>query len=197
MQIVSLLVYLIRLIVGAYPRWQGCKPSRKQRIYFANHTSHMDALVIWAAFPKDIRDSVRTVAAKDYWDKNAIRRRIATKELRAVLVDREARSKDPLAPMSEVLKNGESLVIFPEGTRSEQKLPNSFKAGLYKLATDFPSAELIPVYLENLNRSLPKGRYIPVPIASAVRFGAPLERIENESKEDFLVRARLAVEELA
>lgn len=157
----------------------------------------MDALVIWAAFPKDVRDSVRTVAAKDYWDKNALRRRIATKELNAVLVDREARSKDPLAPMSEVLKNGESLVIFPEGTRSEQKLPNSFKAGLYKLATDFPSAELIPVYLENLNRSLPKGRYIPVPIASAVRFGAPLGRVEGESKEDFLIRARLAVEELA
>jgi 1-acyl-sn-glycerol-3-phosphate acyltransferase len=185
----------VRLLVGAYPRWIGSAPTATQRIYFANHTSHMDTVVLWAALPSALRANTRPVAAKDYWDRPGIRGAIARDELNVVMIDRarDDPDADPLQPLREALEHGFSLIIFPEGTRSAQQFPNTFKSGLYHLATEFPNVELIPVYIENLHRSMPKGALIPVPAICTVRFGAPLERIEGEDKTVFLERARAAV----
>lgn len=193
------LVFLARLLVGAYPRWIGSTPTAAQRIYFANHTSHMDTLVLWAALPGALRANTRPVAARDYWGKGGIKQRIAEEELNVVMIDRarEDPNADPLDPLRDALTHGFSLIIFPEGTRVAQPLPGAFKAGLYFLAQEFPQVELIPVYLDNLHRSLPKGAFLPIPIISTVRFGAPLARVEGESKDAFLSRARAAVIELA
>jgi 1-acyl-sn-glycerol-3-phosphate acyltransferase len=192
------IVWLVRLLVGAYPRWIGCAPSATQRIYFANHTSHMDTVVLWAALPGALRANTRPVAAKDYWDHPGIRGAIARGELNVVMIDRarEDPDADPLQPLREALENGFSLIIFPEGTRSAQQFPGPFKSGLYHLAAEFPAVELIPVYIENLHRSMPKGALVPVPAICTVRFGAPLERRAGEDKALFLERARLAVIEL-
>lgn len=189
------IVWLTRLLVGAYPQWIGCAPSAAQRIYFANHTSHMDTVVLWAALPRALRANTRPVAAKDYWDKGALKRRIAIDELNVVLIDRnrDDPGADPLGPLREALANGFSLIIFPEGTRSAQALPGPFKSGLYHLGREFPSVELVPVYLENLHRSMPKGELLPVPTMCSVRFGKPVQIVEGESKEAFLSRARAAV----
>lgn len=193
------IVWLARLLVGAYPRWIGCAPSANQRIYFANHSSHMDTIVLWAALPRSLRVNTRPVAARDYWGKGGIRTRIARDELNVVMIDRarEDPNADPLEPLREALANGFSLIIFPEGTRSPQRLPGPFKAGLYHLARDFPDVELVPVYLDNLHRSLPKGALLPVPIITTVRFGTPIKLGADESKDDFLLRARNAVVTLA
>lgn len=193
------LVWLTRLLVGAYPRWIGSVPTAAQRVYFANHSSHMDTLVLWASLPRSLRANTRPVAAKDYWGKGGLRARIAQDELNAVLIERsrDERSGDPLAPLRDALEHGFSLIIFPEGTRSPQPLPGPFKGGLYALAREFPDVELIPVYLENLHRSMPKGALLPVPIICTVRFGAPLVRIADEPKDAFLERARCAVISLA
>jgi 1-acyl-sn-glycerol-3-phosphate acyltransferase len=193
------IVWLVRALVGAYPRWIGSAPSANQRIYFANHTSHMDTVVLWAALPHALRVNTRPVAAKDYWGRGGIRTQIAQDELNVVMIDRvrEDPESDPLDPLREALEHGFSLIIFPEGKRAAQPLPGPFKAGLYHLATEFPQVELIPVYLENLHRSMPKGALIPVPIICTVRFGAPISLAENESKEQFLDRARDAVIALA
>jgi 1-acyl-sn-glycerol-3-phosphate acyltransferase len=189
------IVWLVRLLVGAYPRWIGSAPTATQRIYFANHTSHMDTVVLWAALPSALRANTRPVAAKDYWDRPGIRGAIARNELNVVMIDRarDDPEADPLQPLREALEHGFSLIIFPEGTRSAQPLPKPFKSGLYHLATEFPQVELIPVYIENLHRSMPKGAVIPVPAICTVRFGAPLERIADEDKAAFLERARNAV----
>jgi 1-acyl-sn-glycerol-3-phosphate acyltransferase len=189
------IVWLVRLLVGAYPRWIGSAPTATQRIYFANHTSHMDTVVLWAALPSALRANTRPVAAKDYWDRPGIRGAIARDELNVVMVDRarDDPDADPLQTLREALEHGFSLIIFPEGTRSAQPFPNPFKSGLYHLATEFPNVELIPVYIENLHRSMPKGALIPVPAICTVRFGAPLERIAGEDKTVFLERARAAV----
>lgn len=189
------IVWLVRLLVGAYPRWIGSAPTATQRIYFANHTSHMDTVVLWAALPAALRANTRPVAAKDYWDRPGIRGRIARDELHVVMIDRarDDPDADPLQPLREALENGFSLIIFPEGTRSAQPLPNPFKSGLYHLAMQFAAVELIPVYIENLHRSMPKGALIPVPAICTVRFGAPLQRIAGEDRGDFLERARSAV----
>lgn len=84
------MVWLTRLLVGAYPQWIGCKPEKIQRIYFANHSSHLDTIVIWSALPRSLRPLTRPVAARDYWQ-SGIRRRIAVDELNVVLVDRRGR----------------------------------------------------------------------------------------------------------
>ena len=197
-QVVTLLTLLTRLLVGAYPQWQGCAPSRTQRIYFANHSSHMDAIVIWSSLPAELRAKTRTVAAKDYWEKGALRRRIAIKELKVVLIDRHHTAHaNPLDPLIQALHEGSSLIIFPEGTRRPQPLPSPFKSGLWRLMREFPDVELIPVYIENLHRSMPKGTLIPIPTICSVRFGAPLPHSPDDSKEDFLNRARNAVIQLA
>lgn len=197
-QVVTLLTLLTRLLVGAYPQWQGCAPSRTQRIYFANHSSHMDAIVIWSSLPAELRAKTRPVAAKDYWEKGALRRRIAIKELKVVLIDRHHTAHaNPLDPLIQALHEGSSLIIFPEGTRRPQPLPSPFKSGLWRLMREFPDVELIPVYIENLHRSMPKGTLIPIPTICSVRFGAPLPHSPDDSKEDFLNRALNAVIQLA
>ena len=189
-----LLVGVVKLLVGAYGRWIGSAPGPAQRIYFANHTSHVDTLAIWSALPRSLRRSTHPVAALDYWGKG-LKRYIATQALGAVLIDRSRQdpNADPLDPLRIALRAGDSLIIFPEGTRGASAVPAPFRQGLFKLAAEFPAAELIPVYLDNLHRSLPKGAHLPVPMVCTVRFGAPLARIEAEGRDAFLVRARDAV----
>lgn len=193
------LVWLVRVLVGAYPRWIGSVPSANQRIYFANHSSHMDTLVLWAALPHALRVNTRPVAARDYWGTGGIRQQIAQQELNVVMIDRarEDPEADPLEPLLEALRLGFSLIIFPEGTRQPQPLPGPFKSGLFRLAKAFPQVELIPVYLENLHRAMPKGALLPVPIISTVSFGAAMGLVDGEDKDTFLERARAAVVALA
>jgi 1-acyl-sn-glycerol-3-phosphate acyltransferase len=194
-----LLTFVLRVLVGAQPRWIGCKPTNALRIYYANHTSHMDTLALWCALPGELRVKTRPVAARDYWSGPGIKSYVATRGFNVLFIDRspDNRDRDPLAPLGQALERGESLIIFPEGTRRAQALPSPFKSGIFHLATKFPNAELIPVYLDNLYRSMPKGTYLPVPLTCSVRFGAPLQRIADETKDAFLERARQAVVDLA
>ena len=193
-----LLIGAVWTLVGATGRWSGCAPEKKQRIYFANHTSHIDTIALWSALPRELREATRPVAAKDYWGRNWFRRYIAVKVLRAVLIDRQRGADgDPLQPMVTALKEGSSLIIFPEGTRAFERLPGQFKAGIFHLAKQFPEVELVPVYLENLHRSMPKGRLLPVPITCTVWFGAPISLQDGENKAAFLERSRQSVVEMA
>lgn len=194
----ALLVGIVKLLVGAYARWIGTGPATAQRIYFANHTSHIDTLAIWSSLPWQLRRRTRPIAARDYWGAG-LRRYIATRGFGAVLIDRARGNPDadPLEPLRAALRDGDSLIIFPEGTRGAGAVPARFRSGLFRLATEFPHVELVPVYLDNLHRSLPKGALLPLPVVCTVRFGAPLARREAEDKESFLERARDAVIGLA
>lgn len=191
-----LLQWFIKLLIGAYPRWLGCKPMPTQRIYFANHTSHIDTLAIWAALPSHLQKHTHPVAAYDYWGKGGLKKYVATKGLNAIFIKRskeERTDEDPLQPLYDTLTMGDSLIIFPEGTRNKESIPQPFKAGIFHLAQQFPHVELVPVYLENLNRIMPKGAFWPVPLVCTARFGTPIFLNDGESKDDFLVRARQAV----
>jgi 1-acyl-sn-glycerol-3-phosphate acyltransferase len=194
----ALLVGVVKLLVGAYARWVGSSPGPAQRIYFANHTSHIDTLAIWSSLPRALRRRTRPIAARDYWG-TGLRKYIATRGFGAVLIDRTRAdpSVDPLEPLRASLHEGDSLIIFPEGTRGTSAIPAAFRSGLFRLAGEFPGVELIPVYLDTLHRSLPKGALLPVPVVCTVRFGAPLARLPDESKDAFLTRARDAVIALA
>jgi len=193
------LIGLTRFLVGAHCRWTGSAPEERQRIYFANHASHLDTLLLWSALPKHLRAITHPAAAADYWGQGAVKRYIAQKGLNAVLVDRSGSSAPgtALEPLRQVLAEGHSLILFPEGTRSANRLPGPFKSGLYRLAKEFPDAELIPVYLDNPARAMPKGALLPLPIICSAHFGLALARVENEEKEAFLLRAQAAVSALA
>lgn len=193
------LIGLTRFLVGGHSRWIGSRPDERQRIYFANHGSHLDTLLLWSALPKNLRATTHAAAAADYWGQGAIKRFIAQNGLNAVLIDRSGSSApgEALEPLRKVLADGHSLILFPEGTRSTNRLPGPFKSGLYRLAKEFSNAELIPVYLDNPARAMPKGAFLPLPIICSAHFGAALSRIENEEKEPFLERAQAAVAALA
>lgn len=191
----TLLIGTVRLLVGATPHWIGSAPTNAQRIYFANHSSHIDTIALWSALPPDLRARTRPVAAADYWGSSRLKRYVVLQWLNAVLIKRSRTdpNDNPLEPLFDALDQGDSLIIFPEGTRQHQALPGPFKSGLFHLAERYPQVELIPVYLENLHRAMPKGTFLPVPITCTVRFGAPLKRLANEDKQAFLDRARDAV----
>jgi 1-acyl-sn-glycerol-3-phosphate acyltransferase len=188
-----------RLITGVRAIWRGCAPLPRQRIYFANHRSHFDFILIWSTLPQPMRRMSRPVAAIDYWGRHGLRHYLITRVFNGVLIDRNppSRHTNPLQPMVSALAGGDSLILFPEGTRNagDDLLP--FKPGLFHLAREFPEVELVPVWIENVGRVMPKGAMIPVPLICSLSFGVPVNLAAGESKPDFLERARQTLLALA
>jgi 1-acyl-sn-glycerol-3-phosphate acyltransferase len=187
-----------RFATGAHIRWLGPPPAPGPAVYFANHTSHLDFLAIWSALPPDVRSRTRPVAAKEYWEKNRVRRALASRVFRAILVDRgegvalSERGRQ-FELMVAALDAGDALILFPEGRRGPGPDVEPFKGGLFHLARRKPGVPLVPIHLENLNRILPRGEFLLVPLLCRVTTGAPISLREGETKGDFLTRAREAV----
>ena len=229
------LLGLVRVLTGSQARWYGCPPKAEQRIYFANHQSHADLVMIWAALPEELRSITRPIAARDYWTKSPFRQWITTAVFNAIYVERQAATPptaaapspaqdaggappggpepaseappppspealraalpegDPLAPLVRALESGDSIIIFPEGTRGHGDDPQPFKSGLFRLAQMFPQVVLVPAWINNVQRVIPKGEVVPVPILCSVTFGAPIALEPGEERRPFLDRARQAV----
>jgi 1-acyl-sn-glycerol-3-phosphate acyltransferase len=204
--IAAVLAKLAKVISGARPVWTKPLEPEGQRIFFANHTSHLDFLVIWSALPAGLRARTRPVAGRDYWMKGPVRRYLSAKVFRGILIDRSPASspreekrvaaRAGIERMAEEMGTEYSIIVFPEGTRGSGDEISPFKSGLYHLCKLKPDVQLVPVYLDNMNRILPKGEALPVPMLSRVVFGEPMELRRNEPKEHFLARARSALEQL-
>ena len=192
------LAALARLLAGASVRWIASQPDTCQRVYFANHTSHLDALLIWSSLPQQVRELTRPVAAKDYWSSGMVRRWLAEEVFDALLIDRTDIKvhQSPVDLMLREIGSTRSLIVFPEGSRSITGDLGEFKSGLYYLAKKRPDIELVPVHIDNLNRILPRGEFLPVPLLSCISFGPPMWLEHGEAKADFLARARKAVQAL-
>ena len=191
------LTALAKIFTGATVRWIDCQPDTCQRVYFANHTSHVDALILWSSLPRDVRALTRPVAARDYWEKSAIRRHIAS-TFNALLIDRDS-IKVHQSPVDLILREmGDkySLIIFPEGGRSVGDDVGEFKSGLYYIAKKRPDLELVPVYMDNMNRILPRGEVIPIPLLTCITIGPPIWLESGEPKTNSLRRARESVRRL-
>ena len=194
---VPTLALVAKILSGATVRWVDCQPDTCQRVYFANHTSHLDALVLWASLPRHIRALTRPVAAKDYWVRGPVRRYMAS-IFNALLIDREKIKvhNSPIDMMIKEIGTTYSLIVFPEGSRNPAGEMGDFKSGLFYLGKKRPDLELVPVYIDNLNRVMPKGEVLPVPLLSCISIGPPIWLETGESKIDFLRRAQAAVLDL-
>lgn len=194
----ALLVGFARFISGASVRYINCQPDTNQRIYFANHTSHLDALVIWSLLPPDVRLLTRPVAARDYWERGRLKPYLAKHVFGAMLIDRRNIKvhQSPVDLMLREIGDRYSIIVFPEGHRNTGSEIDEFKSGLYYLAKKRPDLELVPVHIDNLNRVLPRGEFLPVPLLSCVTFGPPIWLEAGEPKAQFLIRARECVRKL-
>lgn len=190
------IILFARFITAVRAIWLEIEPTSEQCVYFANHVSNGDFVLVWTVLPPRQRAVTRPVAAADYWLTNRLRTFIGQDVFHAVLIDRrpEMRTEDPVEQMAEALEQGQSLILFPEGTRNTTDAPLlPFKSGLYHLARTRPGVDLVPVWIENLNRVMPKGEFVPVPILCTVTFGVPLHLTDDEDKEAFLDRASQAL----
>ena len=190
------IVLFARLVTAVRAIWDGVEPVSSKRVYFANHTSNGDFVLIWAVLPPYIRRRTRPVAGSDYWLTSKLKTFIGRDVFNAVLIDRnpESREDDPIAQMAEALDGGSSLILFPEGTRNigdDPLLP--FKTGLFHLASQRPDVDLVPVWVENLNQVMPKGEIFPIPLICTVRFGEALRLEADEDKDAFLERSHAAL----
>jgi 1-acyl-sn-glycerol-3-phosphate acyltransferase len=185
-----------RFMTAPHAIWQGIEPVPRKRVYFANHSSNGDFVLLWTVLPAPLRRQTRPVAASDYWLTSPLRSFIGRDVFNAVLIDRrpEARTQDPVAQMAEALDQGASLILFPEGKRnSSDEVLLPFKSGLYHLASARPEVDLVPVWIANLNKVMPKGEIVPVPLICTLTFGAPLHLQPDEPKDAFLARASSAL----
>ncbi len=192
------LALLARILSGASVRWIDSQPDSCQRVYFANHTSHLDGIVLWSSLPPEVRVVTRPVAAKDYWTAGPVRRYLSTRVFNALLIDRRNIKvhQSPVDLMIREIGNRYSLIVFPEGSRNSGPDMGEFKSGLYYLCKKRPDLEMIPVYIDNMNRILPRGEVLPVPLLTCITFGPPIWLEAGEPKADFLRRAREAVRRL-
>jgi 1-acyl-sn-glycerol-3-phosphate acyltransferase len=195
----KLIIGAAGLLTGVRAIWSGTSPKAEQTLYFANHTSHGDFVLLWATLPPDLRALTRPVAGLDYWMASKLRQFIGADVFNALMIRRDGSSQgdNPVEQMKAALEAGDSLIMFPEGTRNtgdEILLP--LKSGLFHLARACPNVRLVPVWIENLKRVLPKGTLVPIPLACTVRFGTPIVLAEGEDKLSFLARARTAMLDL-
>ncbi len=193
----SIIAACARALAGPSVRWVNCRPSSRQRVYFANHTSHLDFVVLWSVLPRRLREKTRPVAAKDYWN-SGLRKRIAVNAFHAVLVerggksvelDRMAAARHTLDMLLEALGEHNSLIVFPEGTRGNGLQVGPFKSGIYYLWSKRPDVQFVPVYLSNLNRILAQRR---VPAGAGNQPGnvwrAAEVWMQSETKDSFLAK---------
>ncbi|HEY3329155.1 MAG TPA: lysophospholipid acyltransferase family protein [Capsulimonadaceae bacterium] len=193
-----LFAFLTRLLTRVNANWAGCVPDASQRVYYANHSSHLDSVVIWSALPRALRCRTRPVAAADYWS-SGFKRYLALNVFHAILIERHAdvhEGRGTVDRIVEGMDGGHSLIIFPEGTRGDGETVAPFKSGIFRLVERCPAIELVPVYVQNANRVLPKGELIPVPFITHVTFGAPIRYRPDEGKHAFLERVRSALVDL-
>lgn len=194
------LAFIARLISGATARWTAPLEAGRQRVFFANHTSHLDFILVWSSLPPAMRAVTRPVAGADYWGRGALKRYLARNVFNAILIERPASGSGAISAATQSIEaiaagmgDRYSIIVFPEGTRSLTGEVLPFKSGLFHLCRLKPDLELVPVYLANMNRILPKGEVLPVPLIGRVIVGAPMRFDPAEDKATFLTRMREAM----
>lgn len=158
----------------------------KQFIIVANHNSHLDTVSVLAAMPTSQLTRVHPVAAGDYFGKNRITQFLSEFFVNSLLISRhktDVRNHHPLDHMDQFLKDGKSILIFPEGSRGEAEVMQDFKHGAAILLKRNPSIPFIPIFMKGMGKALPKGDPFLIPAQCELRIGAPIWISDIENKE--------------
>lgn len=168
---------LARMFTGVDVVGREHLPSRGPAIVAANHTSHVDTLMLLTIFKAGAIPKVRPAAASDYFLKGPVIGWFSRNVIGIIPVarDRVKAGEDVLAPAREALEDGCIVIVFPEGTRGRDGDDlGRLKNGVARLAEAFPEAPVVPVWIQGAGRVLPKGGAIPVPMNCTVLAGPPI-----------------------
>ncbi len=165
-------------------------------IFAANHHSHLDAGLLITSLPEPHRHRVFAAAAADYFFDNRVKATASALVLNAIPIDRTKVGRRSADAAAELLDDGWSMVIFPEGGRSPDGWGQPFRGGAAYLAIRC-GVPVVPVHLAGTGRILPKGKNRPRPSHTVVTFGAPLRAAEGERSQAFADRIEHAVAALA
>ena len=186
----------LAMFIGIRVSGRAHLPEADPFILVANHSSHLDTAALLSLFPVSRLRRIRPCAAADYFEATASRSFVSRWLFNVLPIrrTRDATGEDPIATMREALARGESLVLFPEGTRGSGAEMAPFRHGVAVLSEQMPNVPIVPVYLVNMGRSLPKGEFLPIPLFCEVRIGPPFT--PAGSCEERLAQVRAAVEAL-
>jgi len=171
------LIRLIALIVlGLNVRHRERLPRAETAVIVANHNSHLDTMVLMSLFPLKLLPKLRPVAAMDYFLGSRLFSWFTLNIVGILPIKRtfERGDDNPLAPCTQALRDGQVLIVFPEGSRGEPERMQSFKGGIARLAESNSAVPVIPAYLHGLGKALPKGENVLVPFFCDVFVGEPL-----------------------
>lgn len=183
---------LIGVAVKGREHLRGGRPF----ILLSNHNSHMDTLVLLSLMPlRDLR-WVRPVAAADYFCASRATGFFVSLLFNILPIQRKPvpGADSPIEVMASALQAGQSLILYPEGTRGKPEEMSRFHSGAARLMERFPDVPVLPVYLDGMGRILPKGEPIPVPFIGRVNIGAP--RIYRGSPTEITVKLEQDIQEL-
>ncbi len=167
--------FILKPLTGVKYKHSEVLTEAKQFIIIANHNSHIDTLALMSAMPKHKITEIKPVAASDYFGKNKIRGFLTKAFTNALLIPRSCalrnKEKNPFAIMMKAINEGQSLIIYPEGSRGKANEMQEFKNGIGHVLLKYPHLAYIPTYIENTGHVLPKDRIIPMPFNCKVVFG--------------------------
>lgn len=191
--------FIIRWVIGISFRYNKNIDENAQYIYVANHNSHLDTACILAALPIPALKNTHPVAAADYFGKNAVTTFLSEFFLNACLIKRskDAVGVNPIEKMDDLLKEGKSLILFPEGSRGNPEELQEFKKGIAILLEKNPDVKFVPVFMHGLGKALPKGDGVLVPFVGSITFGRPRLKPDNASTEEIVEYVRRAILELS
>jgi 1-acyl-sn-glycerol-3-phosphate acyltransferase len=202
-KIILIIVYSIfwknflKIFIGLKYVNEKTLKNKKQFILIANHNSHMDTMAIMSAIPSRYIHKVHPIAARDFFGGSLFKKILMRYLVNATLIqrDRDDPENDPIDSMDKMLKKSRSLILFPEGSRGVPGVMTKFKKGLGYLIQRNPEIKVIPVYLDNVYKTLPRGKNLILPYNCSIKFGDPIQ-FKSMEMEDILLSSEKAMKNL-
>lgn len=188
---------LVLIVSGVHLIGKEKLPFDGPCIIAANHNSHLDTMVLMSIFPLSKINQVRPVAAADYFMKNKYFAWFSLNVLGIIPLKRRPTKEEghPLLAVQNALKNGDIVIVFPEGSRGVPEEMSTFKTGIAHLAKEFPSVPVVPIYIHGAGKALPKGEGLFVPFIIDVHIGESLF-YEDEDNKRFTMRLEQKIKTL-
>lgn len=183
---------IVFVVLGLNIKGREKLPLEGGAVIAPNHNSHLDTLVIMSLYPLSKIDKIRPVAAADYFMRNKFVSWISTYCIGIIPLDRTGASsqEELFKEPHEALDNKDILILFPEGSRGKPEQMTRLKKGLFYLLKDKKDIPIIPIAMQGLGNSLPKGEALFVPFNCQVVIGESINipknsQTLNETLKDF------------